>query len=107
VFDAIPVPCWCARIGKVIRGDLTCSGSGKKRSGQTPGSVYSPVHAVVKSVPCPAVIRLLRGEELDRVSRELRVTAATLSLWREEFMAGGQANLKTRSRPPRTRKSCG
>jgi hypothetical protein len=43
-----------------------------------------------------AVIRLLRGEDLDRLSRELRVTAATLSLWREEFMAGGQANLKTR-----------
>jgi hypothetical protein len=43
-----------------------------------------------------AVIRLLRGEDLDRVSRELQVTAATLSLWREEFVAGGQANLKTR-----------
>jgi hypothetical protein len=43
-----------------------------------------------------AVIRLLRGEDLDRLSRELRVTAATLSLWREEFVAGGQANLKTR-----------
>ena len=43
-----------------------------------------------------AVIRLLRGEDLDRLSRELRVTAATLSAWREEFVAGGQANLKTR-----------
>jgi hypothetical protein len=43
-----------------------------------------------------AVIRLLRGEDLDRLSRELRVTAATLSSWREEFVAGGQANLKTR-----------
>ena len=54
-----------------------------------------------------AVIRLLRGEDLDRLSRELRVTAATLSLWREEFMAGGQANLKTRSRPRKTRRSSG
>ncbi len=35
-----------------------------------------------------AVIRLLRGEDLDRLSRELRVTAATLSSRREEFMAG-------------------
>ena len=43
-----------------------------------------------------AVIRLLRGEDLDRLSRELRVTAATLSLWREEFVSGGQANLKAR-----------
>lgn len=47
-----------------------------------------------------AVIRLLRGEDLDRVSRELRVTAATLSLWREEFLAGGQASLKTRQPTP-------
>jgi hypothetical protein len=42
-----------------------------------------------------AVLRLLRGEDLDRLSRELRVTAATLSLWREEFLSGGEANLKT------------
>jgi len=48
-----------------------------------------------------AVVWLLGGEDLDRVSRELRVAAATLSLWREEFMAGGQANLE-RSSP----KSC-
>jgi Transposase len=43
-----------------------------------------------------AVMRLLRGEDIDRVSRELKVTGATLSAWREDFLAGGQANLKTR-----------
>lgn len=43
-----------------------------------------------------AVMRLLRGEDLDRVSRELKVTAATLSSWREDFLAGAEANLKTR-----------
>jgi len=43
-----------------------------------------------------AVMRLLRGEDLDRVSRELKVTAATLSLWRDDFLAGAEANLKTR-----------
>lgn len=42
-----------------------------------------------------AVVRLLRGEELDAVSRELGVTAATLSTWRDEFIAAGQAGLKT------------
>jgi len=36
-----------------------------------------------------AVLRLLRGEALDAVSRELGVTAATLSGWREAFLAGG------------------
>ena len=33
-----------------------------------------------------AVLRLLRGEELDALSRELGVTAATLSQWRERFL---------------------
>jgi transposase-like protein len=40
-----------------------------------------------------AVLRLLRGEELDLISRELGVTTATLSGWREDFPAGGQAAL--------------
>jgi len=43
-----------------------------------------------------AVLRLLRGEDLDTVSRELGVTAAALAGWREAFLAGGQANLKSR-----------
>ena len=37
-----------------------------------------------------AVLRLLHGEELDALSRELGVTAATLAQWRERFLAGGQ-----------------
>lgn len=44
-----------------------------------------------------AVLRLLRGEELDAISRELGVTAATLSSWRDEFLAAGQSGLKTRT----------
>lgn len=42
-----------------------------------------------------AVLRLLRGEPLETVSRELKVTAATLSAWRDEFLAAGKAGLKT------------
>ena len=43
-----------------------------------------------------AVLRLLRGEALELVSRDLGVTAAELSTWREAFLAGGAAALKTR-----------
>jgi transposase-like protein len=43
-----------------------------------------------------AVLRLLRGEDLELVSRDLGVTAATLSGWRDAFLAGGQAALKSR-----------
>ena len=40
-----------------------------------------------------AVLRLLRGEDLETVSRSLGVTAATLSGWREAFLAAGEAAL--------------
>jgi transposase len=43
-----------------------------------------------------AVLRLLRGEDLDQVSRSLGVTAATLSGWREAFLSGGEAALATK-----------
>jgi transposase len=43
-----------------------------------------------------AVLRLLRGEDLETVSRSLGVTAATLSGWRDAFLAGGEASLATR-----------
>jgi transposase len=44
-----------------------------------------------------AVLRLLRGEDLETISRALGVTAATLSGWRDAFLAGGEASLATRS----------
>jgi hypothetical protein len=42
-----------------------------------------------------AVLRLLRGEDLELPSRE-KVTAAELSGWREAFLATGEASLKSR-----------
>lgn len=47
-----------------------------------------------------AVVRLLKGEDLDTLSRELGVTAATLSEWRDAFLAGAEANLKSREPTP-------
>ena len=43
-----------------------------------------------------AVLRLLRGEDLEIVSRSLGVTAATLSGWQQAFLAAGEASLATR-----------
>ena len=42
------------------------------------------------------VLRVLRGEDLDALSRELGVTAGTIAQWREQFLAGGQAAVKSR-----------
>ena len=43
-----------------------------------------------------AILRILRGEPLDSLAREVGVPAATLAQWREHFLAGGQAALKSR-----------
>jgi len=43
-----------------------------------------------------AVLRLLRGEDFELVSRELAVPAAELSVWRDAFLAAGEASLRTR-----------
>src|SRR5262245_16942806 len=40
------------------------------------------------------VLRLLRGEPLDLLSRELGIPAARLTTWREAFLDAGQEALK-------------
>ncbi len=47
------------------------------------------------------VLRLLRGESLDELSRETGQAAAVLSQWREAFLAGGLAALKRRTDDPK------
>ena len=43
-----------------------------------------------------AVLRRLRGEDLETVSRSVGVTAATLSGWRDAFLSAGDASLATK-----------
>jgi transposase-like protein len=50
-----------------------------------------------------AVLQILRGEDLELVSRELRITAAALSGWRDDFLAAGAASLKSRPEDGRDR----
>ena len=42
------------------------------------------------------VLELLRGADLESTSRKYRVTAATLTEWRDRFLAGGEVILKSR-----------
>ena len=67
----------------------------KKRSGETRWSVRRKADAVM---------RLLRGEDLDTVARELRVEAHRLAAWRDEFIAAGAEGLKARPADPTDRK---
>jgi hypothetical protein len=43
-----------------------------------------------------AVLRLLKGEDLELLSRELGVPAADLTRWRDAFLEAGEASLKSR-----------
>lgn len=42
------------------------------------------------------VLRLLRGEDLELLSRELGLTAAEITQWRDAFLEGGETGLKPR-----------
>jgi transposase len=49
-----------------------------------------------------AVLRLLRGEDLELVWRSPGVTAASLSDWRTAFLAAGEAALTTYTSRPKS-----
>jgi transposase len=42
------------------------------------------------------ILEILRGADLETTSRRHRVTVATLTEWRDRFLAGGEASLKSR-----------
>jgi transposase len=42
------------------------------------------------------ILELLRGADVESTSRKYRVTAATLTEWRDRFLVGGETGLKTR-----------
>ncbi len=48
-----------------------------------------------------AVARLLRGEPLETVARELNVTVARLSAWRDRALVAAEAAMKERERDGR------
>jgi len=79
--------------------DTTARGAGPaERAQHAGGGGPTPGHRRRMSArrKQDAVLRLLRGEDLELVSRDLGVIAAELSGWREAFLAGGEASLKCR-----------
>jgi transposase len=69
----------------------------KRRTGSAgPGGVAGDRGRWSSRRKMEVVLRLLRGEDLDSLSRELGVTAAVMSQWREKFLASGQVGLRSR-----------
>src|SRR5512132_2054617 len=69
---------------------------GSDDTGRWPGGARLTRRRMSAKRKQSAVLRLLRGEDLELVSRDLGVTAAELSAWRDAFLAAGEASLKTR-----------
>ena len=80
----------------MTKGKQSPGSEGARRATGEPGEAVPERGRFSAKRKMAAVLRLLRGEDLDRLSRELKVTAATLSAWREDFLAGAEANLKIR-----------
>src|SRR2546426_12691898 len=78
---------FCERRGGVTRGAYSTGPPEEGRDGRGRWSAKRKA---------AAILRLLRGEDLETLSRELGVTAATLSGWRAQFLDGGEANLRAR-----------
>ena len=69
------------------QGARRATGEGSKNGWQKPERFSARQKAEV-------VLRLLRGEALDLLSRELGIPAARLATWREAFLDAGQEALK-------------
>ena len=75
------------------RGGATCraySTDSSESSATAGGGRWSAKRKV------SVILELLRGADLESTSRKYGVTAATLSQWRDGFLAGGEVGLKTR-----------
>jgi|GEM_PF-2117880 transposase-like protein len=68
----------------------------RKATGGEPASATGEQGRFSSRRKLEAVLRVLRGESLEAVSREMGVTASSLASWRDDFLVGGQANLKSR-----------
>lgn len=73
------------------------SEGGRRPTGEEPGTQPDLPQRWSARRKAEIVLRLLKGESIDALSRETQQTAAKLTEWREAFLAGAEAGLKARS----------
>ena len=89
-------------MGKVTRGSVGAERARASGAPTDPSTTSRGRFSVQKKTA--AVLRMMRGESLDIVSRDLGVTAGRLSEWRDQFHAGAQAALRARPSDDRDEK---
>lgn len=89
-------------MSKVTRGSVGAERAQASGAPTDPGTSSRGRFSVQKKTE--AVLRMMRGESLDIVSRDLGVTAARLSEWRDQFHTGAQAALRSRPSDERDEK---
>jgi len=77
--------------------------SNPRESGATEGRGLEVPERWSAGKKVEVVLRLLRGEDLGEVSREVQVSPPELEEWRRVFLETGQQGLKRRSRDPAER----
>ena len=84
-------------MSKTKRADSGAAEGARRATEQSPESASLPGAGRWSAKrKTSVVLELLRGADLESTSRKHRVTVATLSQWRERFLAGGEAMLKSR-----------
>src|SRR5215213_2945428 len=86
-----------------IRGDEPEGAPARARNAGAgaPSGAAGPERRFSARRKLAAVARLLRGEPLETVARELNVTVARLGTWRDRALAGAEAAMKERERDGR------
>jgi len=87
---------------RVDKGPGTAEGA-RRATGDGPGIIGKGSQRFSARRKAEVVLRLLRGESLELLSRELGITAARMSSWREHFLQSGQAALKKQPQDGRDR----
>src|ERR1700677_3476774 len=76
--------------------DSGAAGGTRRATEQSPESVRAGAGRWSSRRKTGVVLELLRGADLESTSRKYRVTVATLSDWRDRFLAAGEAGIKSR-----------
>jgi mercuric ion transport protein len=85
------------RMSNANKHDAGASEGARRATGEAPASSAGPGGGRWSAKRKVSVIlELLRGADLETTSRKHRVTVATLSEWRDRFLAAGEGGLKSR-----------